>query len=56
VSAAVVVRGDSLTCRRDSDKITLKTKGFGFVSFGDAKDFVAAMKEMVMRMWLLSAC
>merc|ERR1712000_158441 len=28
------------------DKITLKTKGYGFVSFKDPKDFVQAMREM----------
>jgi len=28
------------------DKITQKTKGYGFVSFGDAKDFVLAIKEL----------
>jgi RNA recognition motif-containing protein len=37
------------------DKRTLKTKGYGFVSFKDPNDFVLAMKEMNGN-WILADC
>ncbi|KAI9004244.1 rrm-containing protein, partial [Gaertneriomyces semiglobifer] len=35
-----------LRARVVRDKKTMKSKGYGFVSFKDATDFVKAMKEM----------